>query len=94
VNKSTIDALTEATLMPHTSGMDYDKLPERLARVENLKDFATKAKMHRRTLQRIINREGSPNIATLDAIAQKLKEIKPRMKKAAAQPPSDTVAAA
>lgn len=61
--------------------MDYDNLPERLALVANLKEFADSSGIHRRTLQRVMTRAVSPTLRTCDLIDRQLRAIKPAKRK-------------
>jgi len=59
--------------------MNYKDLPDRLARIVNLKQFADRSGIPRRTLYTVMQRENSPSLKTCEKIERKLKEVKPQM---------------
>jgi DNA-binding phage protein len=63
--------------------MDYSTLPDRIARIENLKAFAEASGLHRRTLQRVRDREGSPSLKTCSEIVAAIQLHKPKMRRQA-----------
>lgn len=62
--------------------MDYRTLPDRIARIDNLKQFADRSGIPRRTLQRMMLPDYSPGLIMCGRVEQKLKEIKPKMRPA------------
>lgn len=62
--------------------MNYEDLPARLSRIINLSQFAERSGIPRRTLYTVMRGTNSPNLATCEKIARKLKEIKPQSRPA------------
>lgn len=68
--------------------MNYRDLPDRLARIVNLAQFAERSGIPRRTLYTVMRRENSPSLKTCEKIEAKLKEVKPAMRPPAKKDPA------
>lgn len=60
--------------------MDYTKLPDRLAQIANLTEFAKHCDISLRQLQRIRDGVSSPSLATCQKIAASIAAYRPRKK--------------
>lgn len=61
--------------------MNYADLPTKLARIVNLRDFAIRSGIPRRTLYTVMQLSHSPSLKTCERIARALRELKPEMRK-------------
>lgn len=61
--------------------MSYATIPDRLAKLANLSDFARTSKIPRRTLERLKNEGiGRSKMSTLEAVRKALAEYRPKQK--------------